>query len=93
VLHNPDGAPDDPDEVWREHPRGTRRGAPVACGHRRAAQFLAASRKPLNPEARDRFLDYLYEDLTAAMRRVVRLARGDYSPDKDPERFPVRGRR
>jgi len=39
-------------------------------------------------EARDSFLDWLYEDLAAALKRLMRLADGDYSGDKYAERFP-----
>ena len=42
----------------------------------------------LNNEARDRFLDWLYEDLAEALRRLLRIADGDYSADKYAERFP-----
>jgi integrase len=33
-------------------------------------------------------LDFLYEDLAAALKRLLRLTDGDYSPDKYAERFP-----
>ncbi len=42
----------------------------------------------LTNEARNRFLDFLYEDLVAALRRLLRLSEGDYSADKYRERFP-----
>jgi hypothetical protein len=42
----------------------------------------------LSNEARDLFLDNLYGDLAAALRRLIRLADGDYSADKYTERFP-----
>jgi len=42
----------------------------------------------LNNEARDLFLDWLYEDLAEALRRLLRIADGDYSADKYAERFP-----
>ena len=33
-------------------------------------------------------LDFLYDDLAAALKRLLRLSEGDYSPDKYAERFP-----
>jgi hypothetical protein len=52
------------------------------------AQFLAGKVLTLNNEARDRFLDWLYEDLAAALSLLIRRTRGDHSPDKYAERFP-----
>jgi hypothetical protein len=54
------------------------------------AQFLALNGMTPNNAAQALFLDYLYEDLAAALRRMIRVARGDYSPDRYPERFPTR---
>src|SRR5262249_39904560 len=51
-------------------------------------QFLAAKQIALTNTARNLFLDFLYEDLAAALRRLIRLSKGDYSPDKYAERFP-----
>ena len=35
-----------------------------------------------------RFLDWLYDDLSAALSRLIRIAQGDYGDDKYAERFP-----
>ena len=52
------------------------------------SQFLAMKAVVLNSEARDRFLDNLYDDLSEALKRLIRMAEGDYSPDTYRERFP-----
>ena len=49
------------------------------------AQFLAIKQTALTNDARNRFLDYLYEDL-ADMNRLLRLSEGNYCPDKYRER-------
>ena len=61
---------------------------PVLADAGETAQFLAMKRLVLNNEARDLFLDWLYEDLAEALRRLLRIADGDYSADKYAERFP-----
>ena len=42
----------------------------------------------LNNEARDQFLDFLYKDLAEALRRLIRISDGDYSPDSTDSGFP-----
>ena len=42
----------------------------------------------LDNETRDRFLDFLYDDLSAALKRLMRISDGDYRVDKYRERFP-----
>jgi integrase len=61
---------------------------PVFADAGETAQFLAMKGLTLNSEARDRFLDWLYEDLAAALRKLIRVAQGDYRDDKYAERFP-----
>ena len=61
---------------------------PVLADVGETAQFLAIKGLVLNNEARDRFLDWLYEDLAAALRKLMRVARGDYSDTGTLERFP-----
>ena len=78
----------DPDDLWREDAELRKALRPVLADAGETAQFLAMKRLALNGEARDRFLDWLYEDLAAALRRLMRVADGDYSDDKYAERFP-----
>ena len=61
---------------------------PILADVGETAQFLAMKRLVLNSDARDRFLDWLYDDLAAALRRLLRIADGDYSAGKYAERFP-----
>ena len=76
------------DRLWadREDVRAAVR--PVLADIGETAQFLAAKKLVLNNEAHTLFLDYLYEDLTAALHRLERLSQGNYSPDQYRERFP-----
>jgi integrase len=61
---------------------------PVLADVGETAQFLALKQIALTPDARNLFLDFLYDDLSAALKRLLRLAEGDFSPDKYAERFP-----
>jgi integrase len=78
----------DPDDLWREHTELRKVVRPLLADIGETAQFLAMKRLPLNSEAWERFLDWLYEDLAAALSRLIRTAHGDYSDDKYAERFP-----
>jgi integrase len=61
---------------------------PVLADVGETAQFLALKQSALTHDARNLFLDFLYDDLAAALKRLLRLAVGDYSPDKYAVRFP-----
>lgn len=61
---------------------------PVLADAGETAQFLAMKAIALDNETGGRFLDYLYDDLSAALRRLIRISQGDYSVDKYPEQFP-----
>jgi integrase len=63
-------------------------GRPVLADAGETSQFLTMKGLVLNNETRDQFLDFLYDDLSAALKRLMRQADGDYSPDKYSERFP-----
>ena len=52
------------------------------------AQFLAVKGPVLSREARGQFLDWLYEDLAEALRKLMRVARGDYEDAGYAKRFP-----
>ena len=78
----------DPDALWRDDAELRKALRPILADVGETAQFLATKRLALNNEARDRFLDWLYEDLAEALRRLLRIADGDYSADKYAERFP-----
>lgn len=60
--------------------RATRDGTGLSLTRSRRGTSRATG-IALTHAARDLFLDYLYEDLAAALRRLLRLANGDYSPE------------
>ena len=78
----------DPDDLWREDPELRKAVRPVLADVGETAQFLALKRLTLNSEARDRFLDWLYDDLAAALRKLKSVAQGDYQDDGYTKRFP-----
>ena len=78
----------DADDLWREDAGLRKVVRPVLADAGEAAQFLAVKGLVLSGEARESFLDWLYEDLAAALRRFIRVALGDYTDDKYAARFP-----
>jgi hypothetical protein len=78
----------DPDDLWRTDESLRKAVRPVLADLGETAQFLATKNIALNNEARDRFLDNLYDDLSEALKRLIRIANGDYGPDTYVERFP-----
>ena len=74
----------DPNELW-EHDEELREALrPLLADVGETAQFLAAKAVVPNNEARVLFLDFLYKDLAAALKRLIRMSEGDYSPDDVP---------
>jgi integrase len=78
----------DPDDLWREDAELRKAVRPALADVGETAQFLAMKGLSPNSEARDRFLDWLYEDLAAALRKLIRVAQGDYADDNYTKRFP-----
>ena len=78
----------DPDELWREDEEFRKPMRPAFADAGETAQFLAVKGVVLSAKARDLLFDCLYEDLSAALRRLIRQAKGDYRDDKYAERFP-----
>ena len=76
------------DELWRNDPKVREHIRPVLADVGQTEQFLAAKQLALTNAARTLFLDWLWDDLFAALHRLERRAGGDYSPDKYTERFP-----
>jgi integrase len=76
------------DDLWRQDEDLRQEVRPVLADAGETAQFLAAKRLTLDREAQARFLDWLYEDLAAALRGLMRRAQGDYSTDGYAQRFP-----
>ncbi len=79
---------DHPDDFYREDAEVRKAVRPVLADIGETAQFLATKGLILNNEAQQRFLDWLYEDLAEALRKLMRVARGDYGEDGYAHRFP-----
>jgi hypothetical protein len=78
----------DPDELWEHDPNLRRAVYPVLADVGETAQFLAMKRITLNAEGRESFLYWLYDDLAAVLKKLERLAKGDYGDDGYAKRFP-----
>jgi integrase len=78
----------EPDELWQEDEDLRKAIRPVLADAGETAQFLAMKSMALNNEAREPFLDFVYEDLAQALKRLIRMSGGDYSTDTYRERFP-----
>jgi hypothetical protein len=76
-------------ELWREDEELRKEVRPILADVGETAQFFAMKGLVLNNAARDRFLDWLFDDLWQALTRIVHITEGDYSPDKYRERFPT----
>ena len=77
-----------PDNLWREDEDLRREVRPVLADVGETAQFLAAKGLTLNREAHNLFLDWLYDDLSAAIVTVIRRVKGDYEDRGYAKRFP-----
>ena len=92
VLHEAVGDAEwersDPDELWREDPALRRAVYPVLADVGETAQFLAMKQLTLNGEGRESFLFWLYDDLAAVLRKLIRVAEGNYGDDGYAKRFP-----
>jgi integrase len=78
----------DPADLWKDA-EVREEVRPVLADVGETAQFLNLKRMELNREASALFLDNLYDDLSAALRRGLQVSKGGYSPDRYPERFPA----
>lgn len=78
----------DPDRLWREDENFRKAMRPILADVGETAQFLAMKGLVLNSEATALFLNFFYDDLAAALKRLMPQADGDYSPDEYRKRFP-----
>ena len=78
----------EPDDLWREDEVLRRTVRPVLADVGETAQFLAIKGQVLSRDAQERFVDWLYYDLAAALRRLIRQAQGDYRDDGYAKQFP-----
>jgi len=81
-------APKELDDLWWEDEDLRKTVRPVLADVGETAQFLATKGLTLNREAHDLFLDWLYDDLSAALHRLIRQAEGNYQDDGYAKRFP-----
>jgi integrase len=78
----------DPDWKWAADEDVRLHMRPLAADKAETAQFLANRGIALTAEARDRFLDAVEDEFSAALQLLVRRANRDYTPDTRPQRFP-----
>jgi hypothetical protein len=76
------------DFIWERHPEARATVRPMLADWGETSRFLAARRIVLDNASRDLFLDALYADFAAALKLLIRRARGDYSPDTHSLQFP-----
>jgi hypothetical protein len=76
------------DDVWENTPEVRAEVRPMLEDWCETAQFLAARKLVLDAPSREMFLDALYGDFSAALKLLIRNARGDYTPDRYPLQFP-----
>lgn len=82
------GEANHPDELWEQEEDLRSAVRPVLADVGETAQFLATKSLVLDNATRGLFLDCLYWDLAAALKRLIANAAGDYSPDKYRDKFP-----
>jgi integrase len=76
------------DEIWERSPEVREDVRPMLADWGEVAQFLHTKRLVLDEPSRKLFLDYLYGDFAAALKLLIQRARGDYTPDTYPVKFP-----
>jgi integrase len=74
--------------VWEQDYNAREDARAMAADWAETSQFLHAKRLTLDPAARDLFLDYVARDLFQALDLLIRRAKGDYSKDEHPKKFP-----
>src|SRR5262249_7352896 len=72
--HDPEG--DNPDLVWERSPEAREALRPMLADWGETSRFLAARSIVLHNASRDLFLDHLYGDFDAALKLLIRRARG-----------------
>jgi integrase len=78
----------DPHWEWKEAPEIRAKVRPMVAEMARTASFLIAEGMTLTTSANNLFLDVVESNLLAAFARLEQLARGDFTPDETPKRFP-----
>jgi integrase len=78
----------DPFEVWEISPKARERVRPMVADWGEVSQFLHAKTLTLDPASREMLLDFVSHDIFAALRLLIRRARGDYGEDQHANQFP-----
>lgn len=79
----------DPDWEWAKEPEVRAAVRPRIAEQARVASFLANEGLALNARAHEQFVDAVSDNLLPALTLLSRRANGDYTPDTNPETFPV----
>lgn len=79
----------DPEWLWTKDPEVRTAVRPRIAEQARVATFLANEGLALNDRAHELFVDAVSDNLLAALTVLERRANGDYTPDANPETFPV----
>jgi integrase len=79
---------DEPDDIWENSPEAREDVRPMLADWGEVAQFLHTKRLVLDEPSRKLFLDHLYGDFAAALKLLIKRARGDYSADAYALQFP-----
>lgn len=80
---------DEVDDVWERSPEAREDVRPMLADWGETAQFLRLKRLVLDEPSWNLFLDHLYGDFAAALKLLIKRARGDYSEDTYPLQFPT----
>jgi hypothetical protein len=78
----------DPDWRWVQDEDVRAQMRPLVADKAETAQFLAGRGLALTTEARERFLDAVEDEFAAVLKLLIQRAKGDYTLDTRPERFP-----
>jgi integrase len=76
------------DDIWERSLAAREDVRPMLADWGETSQFLTTRRIVLDTPSRNLFLDHLYGDFAAALKLLIQRARGDYTPDTHPLKFP-----
>ena len=83
---NPKG---DPEWLWTKDPEVRNAVRPRIAEQARVATFLANEGIALDDRAHELLVDAVSDNLLPALNLLERRAKGDYTPDTNPEAFPA----
>jgi integrase len=79
----------DPDWEWAKDPEVRAAVRPRIAEQARVATFLANEGLSLSARAHELFVDAVSDNLLPALTLLERRAKGDYTPDTNPDTFPA----